>query len=306
MDADLVADQDRESGAERQQVVDDAVEEQRGQDLLGSIELRELDQHHAFEDADASRHLAHHADELSRQERAEEHAERWTARRQQGVEHRGGEHPVEHRERELRERQAERRDGELEPAHPQRRQMDRGGRQVGDRHRQQRDTGAATQRPDPVPFDRRVGVEGEAPARRGPTARANRRSSRTGRRARGHRRRCPSACRSGTAPTLRRAAPEPALFAIATPTKDATAIAPAPDRLLDVDERELVVAGEHRVAARCRGRSPTAAALWAVKRPPGAGRGSGPRAARGGGSPARPRTGRRRGARGARHAAVES
>jgi hypothetical protein len=79
VNADFVADQDREAGAERQQIVDDAVEEQCGQDLLGSIELRELDQHHAFEDPDAPRHLAHHADELSRQERAEEQAERWTA-----------------------------------------------------------------------------------------------------------------------------------------------------------------------------------------------------------------------------------
>ena len=210
VNTDLVADQDREAGAERQQVVDDAVEEQRGQDLLGSVELRELDQHHAFEDPDAPRHLTQHADELRRQERAEEHAERWTSRRQcrqQRIEHGGGEHPVEHRERELRERQPERRDGDLETAHPQRRQMDRGGRQVGDRHRQQRDAGAAAQRSDPVPFDRRVRVEGEASSRPGPTARANKRSSRTGRRARGRRRRCPSACRSDTAPTLRRAAP---------------------------------------------------------------------------------------------------
>ncbi len=247
VNADLVADQDREAGAQRQQVIDDAVEEQRGQDLLGSIELRELDQHHAFEDADASRHLAQHADELRRQEGAEEHAERWSACRQQRVEHGGGEHPVEHREPELREGQAERRDGELETAHAQWRQMDRGGRQVSGRHRQQRDAGAAAQRPDPVPFDRRVRVEGQAPAPQSQQpepigARAEQNDARE--------------VAGADAPARIEAVPHrrsgEQRQAGVVRDRDADEgrhrDAPAPDRLPDVEERELVVTGQHRIA----------------------------------------------------------
>ncbi len=133
---DLEAREQHEREAERDQVVDDPVREEGCERHVARDPGCEQQHHHRLEDAEARGHVTHQAHDLREQEHAHE-AEEAEARhcREQHVEHRRSQRPVERRDRDLRECRARAGQLDLEAAQRQRAPAQHDREQVGDQQR---------------------------------------------------------------------------------------------------------------------------------------------------------------------------
>ena len=123
---------------QRQEVVDQAVGDQRRSDRCRFAGLGHREQQHRLEDADAARHVAEHAAESGEREQADERQE---AERQPGgqqdVEDRGGRGPVDQRQRDLGDGDRRPRQACLPAANRDRPPPERGREEIGRDHADQ-------------------------------------------------------------------------------------------------------------------------------------------------------------------------
>ena len=125
---------------ERQKVVDQPVADQRRGDRARRAAIRDREQDHRLEHADAARDVADQPAQIGEPEQADEgHEPERQAGRQQDVENRRGERPIEQRQSDLRRRDGRSRHVQLPAGEPDRRAPGRGQGDVagdGDAERQ--------------------------------------------------------------------------------------------------------------------------------------------------------------------------